>query len=197
MPWLDNLRWSPANRYLFNVSLISAIILLADQITKIWALKALSPVTKTNVIGELVQFTLIFNEGGAFSTKLGSSYFYTFASVLVMIIVFVVLYKDAGKNRVLDLALSLVLGGALGNLTDRFRFGAVVDWIDVDFPDFSLEPARILFFDFPGYALNRWPVFNIADSAVTVGMVLIVLALILDSRKRKCAINHGQDPNPS
>ncbi|MGB5106597.1 MAG: signal peptidase II [Candidatus Zixiibacteriota bacterium] len=197
MSWLDNLRWSPANRYLANLSLISALILLSDQITKILALKNLSPVTKTNVIGDLVQFTLVFNEGGAFSTKLGSTYFYAFASVVVMIIVFVVLYKDSGKNRVLDLALALVLGGALGNFTDRLRFGAVVDWIDVDFPDFSLRPAKILFFDFPGYALNRWPVFNIADSAVTVGMVLIVFALILDSRKRKCDLNHSQNSSPA
>lgn len=195
MPWNDNLRWSPANRYLASLSLISAIVLLADQITKIFALKLLSPVTKTNVIGELLQFTLVFNEGGAFSTKLGSTYFYTFASIVVMIIVVAVLYKDSGKNRVLDLALALVLGGALGNLTDRLRFGAVVDWIDVDFPDFSLKPAKILFFDFPGYALNRWPVFNIADSAVSIGMVLIVVALILDSRKRKCELNHNQDPS--
>lgn len=195
MPLPDNLRWSTANRYLFNVSLIAAVVFLADQITKIWALKSLSPVTKTSIIGDLVQFTLIFNEGGAFSTKLGSTYFYTFASIAVMIIVVIVLYKDAGKNRILDVALSLVLGGALGNLTDRLRFGAVVDFIDVDFPDFSLEPVKILFFDFPGYALDRWPVFNIADSAVSVGMVLIIVALISDSRKQKCAINHSQNPD--
>lgn len=195
MPLPDNLRWSTANRYLFNVSLIAAVVFLADQITKIWALKSLSPVTKTSIIGDLVQFTLIFNEGGAFSTKLGSTYFYTFASIAVMIIVVIVLYKDAGKNRILDVALSLVLGGALGNLTDRLRFGAVVDFIDIDFPDFSLEPAKILFFDFPGYALDRWPVFNIADSAVSVGMVLIIVALISDSRKQKCAINHSQNPD--
>lgn len=195
MPLPDNLRWSTANRYLFNVSLIAAFVLLADQITKIWALKTLSPVTKSNIIGELLQFTLIFNEGGAFSTRLGSTYFYAFASIAVMIIVVTVLYKDAGRNRILDVALSLVLGGALGNLTDRIRFGAVVDFIDVDFPDFSLKPAKILFFDFPGYSLDRWPVFNIADSAVTIGMVLIVVALFLESRKRNCDINHSQNPS--
>ncbi len=195
MPWSENLRWSAANRYLLNVSLIAAVVFLADQITKIWALKTLSPITKTSVIGDLVQLTMIFNEGGAFSTKLGSTYFYSFASIAVMIIVVIVLFKDAGKNRILDIALSLVLGGALGNLTDRLRFGAVVDFIDVDFPDISLKPAKILFFDFPGYALDRWPVFNIADSAVTVGMVLIVAALIFDSRKQKCDINHSKNPS--
>lgn len=194
MSLTDNLSWTPANRYLTKLSIAAGLILLADQVSKIWALRSLSPVTKTDIIGDLLQFTLIFNEGGAFSTKLGSTYFYMFASLVVMIIVCVVLYKDAGKNRVLDIALALVLGGALGNLTDRLRFGAVVDFIDVDFPDFSLKPAKILFFDFPGYALNRWPVFNIADSAVTVGMVLIIFALILDSRKNKCAINHSQNP---
>ncbi len=189
MPLPESLRWSPANRYLLLLSSISGLVYLLDQFTKEAALKFLSPVSHTPIFGDLLRFTLVFNEGGAFSTRLGSAYFYTFASVLVMIIVVIVLYRDAGKNRILDTALALVLGGALGNLTDRLRFGAVVDFIDFDFPDIALAPGKLLFFDFPGYSLDRWPVFNIADSAVSVGMVLLVIALLVDSRKRQCVVN--------
>lgn len=182
------------NRHLLNLSIIAGAVLLLDQITKLLALRLLSPVTKTDVLGSLLQFTLVFNEGGAFSTNLGSGQFYMIASIIVMIIVVGLLYKDSGKNKVLDIALALVLGGALGNFTDRIKFGAVVDWIDFDFPDISLKAGKLLFFNFPGYELNRWPVFNVADSAVTVGMVLIVIALIIESRRQKRELNQNQNP---
>lgn len=197
MSWPESLRWSYGNRYLLLLSTVSGLVFLLDQVTKEAALKFLSSVSHTPVIGDFLRFTLIFNEGGAFSTRLGSTYFYTFASVLVMIIVITILYRDAGKNRVLDTALALVLGGALGNLTDRLRFGAVVDFIDFDFPDISIDPGKFLGFNFPGYSLDRWPVFNVADSAVSVGMFLLVVALILDSRKRQCAINPTDDSSAS
>lgn len=138
-------------------------------------------------MGEFLQLTLVFNEGGAFSTRLGSTMFYVVASLLVMVFVISFLYREAGKSRLLDLALALVIGGALGNLLDRLRFGSVIDWVDVDFFDIHLAPGRVLFFDFPGYDLTRWPVFNVADSAVSVGMVLLIISLILSSREQKNA----------
>ncbi len=189
MSFLDSLRWSSANRYLFRLSALAGLIFIVDQITKQLALANLSLENHNDVIGDIVRLTLVFNEGGAFSTRLGSTYFYSFASIVVMIIVIVVLYRDSGKNRWMDIALALVLGGALGNLTDRMRFGAVVDFVDIDFPDIDIPAGKVLFLDFPGYQLDRWPVFNVADSAVSVGMVLLVIALILDSRKRKCELS--------
>lgn len=193
MSWSDSLRWTNINRYLFGLASLSGLIFVIDQITKQIALKHLSAVTSTPVWDDLLRLTLVFNEGGAFSTRLGTSYFYTFASVLVMIIVVTVIYRDAGKNRKLDLALALVLGGALGNLTDRLQFGSVIDFIDFDFPDIAIPSGKILFINFPGYALDRWPVFNVADSAITVGMVLLVVALIFDSRKKHCELNPVND----
>ncbi|MCC6963829.1 MAG: signal peptidase II [candidate division Zixibacteria bacterium] len=193
MSWSDSLRWTNTNRYLFGLASLSGLIFVIDQITKQIALKHLSAVTSTPVWDDLLRLTLVFNEGGAFSTRLGTSYFYTFASVLVMIIVVTVIYRDAGKNRKLDLALALVLGGALGNLTDRLQFGSVIDFIDFDFPDIAIPSGKILFINFPGYALDRWPVFNVADSAITVGMVLLVVALIFDSRKKHCELNPVND----
>lgn len=183
MVWPDSLHWSSANKYLLRLSLISVLVLVLDQITKQIAVSHLTELDKYQVWGDLVQFTLVFNEGGAFSTRLGSPLFYAIASFVVMAVVIGFLYREAGRNKLLDLALSFVIGGALGNLIDRLRFGSVIDFIDVDFPDIHLAPGRFLFWDFPGYELIRWPVFNIADSAVNVGMVLIIAILIFGSKK--------------
>jgi len=189
MSWRESLRWSPANRHLLALSLTSIAVLIVDQITKNIALSTLVPSRPVPVLGDFMQWNLVFNEGGAFSSTLGSSTFYTVAAVLVTILVLIVLSKDAGKNKLLDYSLALVIGGALGNLTDRLHYGRVVDFVDFDFFDISLKPLKILFVHFPGYHMTRWPVFNVADSAVSVGMVLIIIALIVGSRKNSCAVD--------
>jgi len=187
MEWPDSLSWSSANKYLLRLSLISALVLVLDQITKQIAVSHLATLEKYQVWGNLVQFTLVFNEGGAFSTRLGSPLFYAIASVFVLAFVIGFLYREAGRNKLLDMALAFVAGGALGNLIDRLRFGSVIDFIDVDFPDIHLAPGKFLFWNFPGYELIRWPVFNLADSAVNVGMVLIIAVLLFGSKRRKNA----------
>jgi signal peptidase II len=183
MVWNESLAWSSANKYLLRLSLISVFIFIFDQVTKQIALTHLAAIDRHPVIGTFLQWTLVFNQGGAFSTRLGSTLFYAIASFLVMVFVVIFLFREAGRNKLLDFALALVVGGALGNLIDRCRFGSVVDFVDVDFFDIHIAPAKILFLDFPGYDLNRWPVFNVADSAVSVGMVLIVIVLVFGPKK--------------
>jgi len=187
MVWTDSFSWSSANKYLLRLSLISVLVFVLDQITKQIAVSHLTELEKYQVSGDLVQFTLVFNEGGAFSTRLGSPLFYAITSIVVMAFVVGFLYREAGRNKLLDLALSFVVGGALGNLIDRLRFGSVIDFIDVDFPDIHLAPGKFLFWNFPGYELIRWPVFNLADSAVNVGMVLIIAVLLFGSKKSQNA----------
>lgn len=184
MTWSDSFTWSSANRYLLRLSLISVTIFIVDQITKQLALSHLATLEKYPVWGDFLQFTLVFNEGGAFSSNLGSTLFYAIASIIVMAFVIGFLYREAGRNKVLDFSLALVIGGALGNLIDRARFGSVIDFVDVDFPDIHIAPTKILFWNFPGYELLRWPVFNVADSSISVGMVLIVAVLLFGSRKK-------------
>jgi signal peptidase II len=183
MVWSESFSWSTANKYLLRLSLISVFIFTLDQITKQIALDHLATLEKYKIWGDFLQFTLVFNEGGAFSTRLGSTLFYAIASVIVMAFIIGFLYREAGKNKLLDLSLSLVVGGALGNLIDRIRFSSVVDFVDVDFPDIHIGSSKILFWNFPGYELLRWPVFNVADSAVSVGMVLIIIVILFGSRK--------------
>lgn len=131
-------------------------LIALDQITKIWAVAALSD-GPVSIVGTTLEFRLSRNTGGAFSL------FQQFTPVLAIlaIVVAVVLVRVIQRtaDRVILVALALVLAGAVGNLLDRifrspgFLRGAVVDFIGV----------------------GRFPTFNVADSAITIGAVLLVL----------------------
>jgi signal peptidase II len=131
-------------------------VYVLDQLTKRWAERALSDGQPRHVVGDLIQLRLAHNAGAAFST--GTSY--TVVLTLIALTVIVICLRMAGRlrSRGWAVALGLVVGGALGNVTDRlfrdpspFR-GHVVDFIE-----------------FP-----HWPIFNIADSAITIAAALFV-----------------------
>lgn len=130
-------------------------VVVADQLAKAWALRALRG-HAIHVVGSAVQLRLVRNTGSAFSLATGMAPL--LAAVAVVLSIVVVAMGRRERDPWLVLALGLVLGGALGNLADRlFRDpgvlrGAVVDFID----------------------LGPWPTFNIADAAITVGAVLLV-----------------------
>jgi len=147
--------------------LISLIIIAADQISKHLIIVNLAEDESVSIIGDLLHFRFIFNEGGAMGTSLGPSWVYTILTLvaLFLIIRFFIVSKPDGVA--MKLSLALILGGAVGNLIDRLRYGKVIDFIDVDFPD-------IPFLD-----LYRWYTFNIADSAITTGLILFGISLIL------------------
>ncbi|MGH9178108.1 MAG: signal peptidase II [Acidimicrobiales bacterium] len=129
-------------------------MVLLDQFTKSWALRALDD-GPVDLVWTL-RFKLSFNSGAAFGIGEGLAPFFVAAGV-VMLVVLLALSRAAATTRPAAVALGMVLGGAVGNLVDRlFRGhgGAVVDFID----------------------LQWWPVFNLADAAITCGAVLLVLA---------------------
>jgi len=137
--------------------LVALVTLLADLATKTWAVASLSNGEPREVIGSFLKFHYARNSGAAFSLGTGSTWIFTLvASVVAIAIVF---YAKQVRNRAWAIAFGLVLGGALGNLADRiFRTpgalrGHVVDWIE----------------------LPRWPIFNVADSAIVIAACLIVL----------------------
>jgi len=144
-----------------------------------------------SVLGNFFRLTYVLNPGGAFGTKLGSNIFYTILSVLAIIVAVWFFFKSKKEEKLLHLAFSLVLGGALGNLLDRFRYGEVLDFLDFDFMNIQIPPIKFGFIDFSGFYLNRWPVFNIADSAVTIGMFLILWYVIIP---RKISGGQGCPP---
>jgi signal peptidase II len=138
---------------------IAAVVVLVDQLTKTWALRALDD--RDVHLFWTARLHLVFNKGGAFSLGTGSTWVFVIAAVVV--VTFVLLFgRRLLGSRLALVAMGLVLGGAVGNLSDRlFRDtgGAVVDFID----------------------FRWWPVFNVADSAVVIGGILLVLTGAFES----------------
>jgi signal peptidase II len=148
-------------------------VVIVDVITKLYAERYLFPPhVPHKVIGDVVRFTLAYNPGAAFSMSLGPASRVVFGGfALVALVVLWRLYRGAGSDeRLKAFAIGLAWGGAAGNLVDRVRSPAgVVDFIDI------------------GYAGWRFWTFNVADSAVTVGAVLLGWVLLQEDRREKQA----------
>jgi signal peptidase II len=162
-PPADTATDGAARRSLFPIAAaLVAVIVGLDQYTKHLAEAHLVRHVPRPVIGETLRFTLTYNPGAAFGMHLGEWSRVVFTVLTFLILTFLVrLYRSLpAAERALRLAIAAVIGGAVGNLIDRFRspFG-VVDFIDVGVGD------------------ARFWTFNVADSAVSVGAVLLVLLL--------------------
>ena len=133
-----------------------ACVLVADQLTKWWAATVL-PGDPISLIGDFLQLRYVTNSGAAFSLLQGSGSI--IALVAIAVVVFIVIVVRTVPYRPEAISLGLVLGGALGNLTDRlFRGPGLLDGEVVDFVDFSFFPA-----------------FNVADSAITIGAAFALI----------------------
>lgn len=164
-------------------ALLFLIILLSDQLTKQLALAWLQPAVPVPVLGEMLRWTLVFNPGGAFSVRLGSSTVYLITSIIIFLVLLLYIYRQR-HVRFVVIPLSIVAGGALGNIIDRIRFGEVVDFIDVDIPDIVIG----------SYNLDRWPIFNIADSALSCGIITTIILIYYHAHKAK---RQTRQENPS
>jgi signal peptidase II len=137
---------------------IATIILLLDQLSKWSALSNLQLGVPEPVL-PFMNWLLLLNPGAAFSFLAQGSgwqrWFFTIVG-LVACVYIVWLLRKSQNDKILCVALSLILGGALGNVLDRIMYGAVVDFIDLH------------------YANWHWPAFNIADSAICIGAALII-----------------------
>ena len=154
---------------------ITFSIAIVDIVTKLIVQRNFSLHESHQVLGNFFKFTYILNYGGVFGSRLGSNVFYLISAIIVVLLVIFFLYREFGKNKYVDLSLFIVLGGAIGNLFDRIRMGAVVDFLD-----FNFLKIQVL-----GYQFDRWPTFNIADAAVTVGMILLVATVLFGLGKPK------------
>lgn len=150
--------------------LLALIVISLDQYTKLLALQHLSYATPVSVVPYL-NWTLLFNTGAAFSflSDAGGWQHFLLGGLAVAVSVFIIIYmyKLPQQSILLSVALALVLGGAIGNVYDRFTLGYVVDFIDV-----YLNQCGFLQSWF--YACH-WPAFNIADSAITLGAILLIV----------------------
>ena len=137
---------------------VAGLVVIFDQITKQIVRSSMVLGESFDILGNTLRFTFVENKGLAFSIKVSNLAIFTGLSFIatVLVLYYLYKYKDEGINVYLPLA--LILGGAIGNLIDRVLFSKVVDFIDV------------------GISSYRWPVFNIADSAVSVGLVWFLIA---------------------
>jgi signal peptidase II len=156
------------------------IIVVADQITK-WAIRSqLDLYQSAAVLGDWLRLTYIRNPGGAFGLRWGHDMVYYGAALLVIVWIIWQLVRHGHTGRLSMWALALILGGAVGNLIDRVAFGEVTDFIDAEFFDLHVPAFDFGIIRHPGYTLDRWPAFNIADSCVTVGLIVLLVTLWRD-----------------
>jgi signal peptidase II len=143
------------------------MVFAADRLTKIWAVTHLSLYQTIPVLKNIFHITLVHNRGAAFGILKNQVPFFIVASVCAVVMIVYHLKKDASlSSRKLSLytfSLGLILAGAAGNLVDRVSLGYVVDFLD----------------------FRVWPVFNVADSAITVGAVLLGVALLREEVREK------------
>ena len=151
-------------RALLSVPLLGSLflVLLLDQISKVWVLRSIAPHSIIEVVPGCFNFTLTFNSGIAFGmfSSMNSPWreLLIGGAVLTALVTVLFFHVRYYKNdRIAQLAIGAVLGGALGNVLDRFRIGQVVDFLD-----FYIGSSH-------------WPAFNIADSAVCLGVFLLLL----------------------
>jgi signal peptidase II len=140
-------------------------VLLLDQVTKYWALQRLLPGISRPVLDSLFSLTLVMNPGLAFGMLGGMPAGWRWVVALLSIgalgiLAMVGLRMLPAGGWLTPVALGMIFGGAVGNLIDRGRFGAVIDFLD---------------FYWRGY---HWPAFNVADSAITVGVALLAFQML-------------------
>lgn len=147
----------------------AVFVLVLDYVTKVWAASALWPPHVPHaIVGDVVRFTLAFNPGAAFSMSLGaySRYIFGAFAIVAIVILWRLFRATAAGDTLRVLALGLAVGGAAGNLLDRFREPrGVVDFIDIGVGDV------------------RFWTFNVADSAVTVGALMLAFVLWREDRR--------------
>ena len=136
--------------------IVSSVIFL-DQLTKLLVTKLLQLNTPVVLIKNFLYITLVHNRGAAFGMLKNQLLLFVLLSFFTILFIFYHL-KSKKNSIILKISLSLVLAGAVGNLIDRLRFGFVIDFLDLRF----------------------WPVFNLADSALTIGALLLSWELLFN-----------------
>ena len=149
------------------------LTLVLDQATKQITRMTMTIGQSVEVIGNFVRLTFVENRGMAFGIQIGNGAVFTLLSIVASIGIGIYLYFQRHEGRGVTVSLSLILGGAIGNLIDRILFGRVVDFVDI------------------GIGTTRWPVFNVADSAVVIGMAVLIVTTYLSERSASSSPNEA------
>ncbi len=148
---------------------LAGLVIVLDQLTKFWVVSALRP-GQSIELTPFLNLVFVYNPGAAFSFLSDAGGWQRWFFVVLALAVsgwLTLLIRQHAAERLLPLAAALILGGALGNVIDRIRFGAVVDFVDV-------------------HAVGwHWPAFNVADSAISVGVVLLIWQQLFCAQEEK------------
>jgi signal peptidase II len=139
-------------------AVVAAAVVLVDQITKLAIVERLGIGESLPVLSGLVNLRHIRNTGAVFGIMKGAGTYFTVFSIVAAAVLVIVLFLARKASVLVKVSLGLILGGAVGNLIDRLRFGNVIDFVDVGV----------------GQGV-RWPCFNVADLAITVGVAFLVV----------------------
>ncbi|MFH1857183.1 MAG: signal peptidase II [Candidatus Omnitrophota bacterium] len=145
---------------------IAAAIFFLDRISKTVLIKNLFPDESIAVIDKVFSITYVKNTGSAFGLFPNATGFFILISIIAIAVITVLLIRLKKEDFLIKLALALVMGGAAGNLFDRLMFGYVIDFLD----------------------FKIWPVFNLADSLITVGCGLLFFKIFIPGRR-----NHDKE----
>ncbi len=140
---------------------------VADQVSKALVVAGLAVGQNVEVIGDLVRIWHVRNSGAAFSLLPGALWLFVPVTILALVMIGYFFRSFRDRSLWIHVVLGMILAGTLGNLTDRLRLGYVVDFIDV------------------GIGTARFPTFNVADSSVVVGIILLVLYLTFADAGRR------------
>lgn len=139
---------------------LGAVVL--DQLTKLLVKSNFVLYESIKVGGDFFRLTYIENPGMAFGIRLAGPWFFTLFSTIASIVILIFLYRIRNERFLSRMSLALVLGGAIGNLIDRFMYGRVVDFLDF------------------GWRAYRFWVFNVADICVSIGMTLLIFLVLFE-----------------
>jgi len=149
-------------------------VVVLDYLTKMWAMNSLTFGASVPVLGDFFRLTYTHNPGAAFGINIGehSRLFFLVLSLIALVVLGLIYRSTPSRDRLRLFAVALVSAGAIGNIIDRFRFEAgVVDFLDV------------------GIGSHRWPIFNVADMAVSIGAVLLLVSFYFEEKD-------GDEPEP-
>jgi len=156
--------------------LLTPLVLVVDQLTKIYVDRSMQLYQSFPVVDGLFSITYLRNKGAAFSFLANASWrlpFFILVSFIAVVAILIAFGKLRDDQKLAAFSLSLILSGAIGNLIDRIRLGEVIDFLDVY------------------WRSHHWPAFNVADSAICVGVALLALDMFREERRLKRAAKGG------
>ncbi len=145
--------------------IIAGVVIILDQLTKSLVRQILSPGQSIHIINGIFHITYVNNPGSAFGLLPNHHLFLLLVTFITVILIFFYYGRIRPREMLMQVALGMELGGAAGNFIDRTAYGLVTDFLD----------------------FRIWPVFNVADSAIVIGLILLVLTLLLEKRQKRAS----------